>query len=164
MIAEYGLGDSSGFVSQVRTDFPRHSLHIDQTLRFSDYHEQELRDGEMTNTIRFKAKAPGSPRYVRVPLRRDNRFTKNRIDCFIIDLESSSASEYRLIGTILIPRLLIAHVEDFPEHVSFENGYEDNEHMRKGISRLYQRQLRGRELKGDDLLSAYYLEDFIPTQ
>jgi hypothetical protein len=137
---------------KIERDFPGFSYQCDKELRLFENLVEDLEFGRKPVTIRFK------PGVVRMPFSLVG-LSKNTMEVYQT-IKDSKEMKYK--GYVVIPKFVIAHAKDFPEHLARLDGFKDWEDMMAGMNDIYE-PIYGRGISEEDVLSCYFLSDFHPA-
>jgi hypothetical protein len=149
MIKEYLMDQGlEKVLEQLHQDFPGMEVQVEDKLRFYEYHFPNLESGVKGCTIRFKKDT------IRIPWGGRRQWF---LPCFATRPDDK---EYLIEkGIARITPVIVSHVKDFPLWAAERDGYNNLEEMKQDIGGIY-----GVELKPDDLLSYYTIDQYWPKK
>ncbi|MBU2638044.1 MAG: hypothetical protein KJ955_03660 [Nanoarchaeota archaeon] len=158
MFKEYRLGKRQqtidAAVQQIIADFGEVVHSAEEMLRFKYDLVPELVEGRHKWTIRYK------PNGFRHPC--SNTYEKNVLP---VCIDPDENGNWETIGHVIIPRMVVGHVKDWPErHKAIKgSGWRFKSSMVEGMSEIYRPIYHNRWIRNRELLFAYQLSQFRMT-
>ena len=128
-------------VERVTQDFPGREFRIDDELAFYRQYTDQIRRREELFTVRYSGDRIRIPRGARLPW---------------FETDPDNPEYKRHLGTIVIPAVVVADVEHFPEGIALLDAYASKPEMIEDLELIYG------SMRPTDMLSGYMLGRLSP--